>query len=520
MIFRFSCTLLLTSLLSPILWGQVESADRDSAYLELNSVLDAALANNLGLYSQRYAPANAQDDVVAAEAEFDVEVFGSIELSERQSAATGSTLDSAVPVSEGRNAGVGATKQFSTGASVTVDSGLSRSASNNNAARNPDYSSDVGLSFRQPLLKDAGSKVNLAPIARAKIQANQSLFSLRSQILDLLLDTEIAYWNLAYSVADRALIASSLDLAKNLLEENKERERLGLVTPLEVLQAQTELVNQQENIIQADRAIEDATDRLRLLMGQDSFLDTLEADIVVSSMPELLPELPSMQEVVRATVSRDAEAAVQELQIEVERINQMLARDETKLDLDVVGGVSYLGRDTDGVRAYRGAYNADGYSWNVGLEVRMPWGQRNARAQLRQAERNLEREEVRLYAIKQERALAARNAWRAVQAGIQRIEVTSQALVLNEESFEQERARYGSGISAYRQVLEAQRDFDRARSNYLSAVIETLRAYVRLGRVDGSILERNGYTWSGLDALAEAPEIETHPLIGERLINE
>lgn len=509
---RYLCFLLFTLPVQPTLWS-ADSVKPAPVELSLERALDAALGNNLGLITDRFTTANQADAVVAAEAQFDVELFGNVSLSERQSAATGSTLDSAVPTSETRQAGVGASKRLSTGASLTLDSGLNRAASNNNAARNPDYSSDVGLSVRQPLLKDAGQTVNLAPIARAKVQAKQSLFSLRSSILDMLLETEIAYWNLAYAIEARALIASSINLAENLLEENTERERLGLVTPLEVLQAQTELLNQQEDIITAEQSIEDATDRLRILIGEDSLYDQADTILVVRELPQSLPDLPSMQQVVQDTVLADMDAAVQEQQIEVQRINRLLAKDETSLDLDLVGGVSYIGRDTDGESAYRGAYNADGYNWNVGMELRFPLGMRDAKAQLRQAERNLQREEIRLAIIKQEKALAARNAWRAVNAGVKRIEVNRQSLELNRKSFEQERARYGSGLIAYRQVLEAQRDLDRAQSNYLSAIIETLRAYVRLGRVDGSIMERHGYSWETLDLLAESPNTETHPLL-------
>ena len=56
-------------------------------------------------------------------------------------------------------------------------------------------------------------------------------------------------------------------------------------------------------------------------------------------------------------------------------------------------------------------------------------------------------------------------------------------------------------------MLEAQRDFDQARRQNLRAVIESLRAAIRLSRVDGSILERNGFTWEAVDALAESPNL-------------
>ena len=471
-------------------------ANSEPIEISLQNAIEAALENNLGLRIAAYAPANAADSIEIEEARFDSTLFGSTSLSESAAAAASSSLDSAaVPENETRRAQAGIEKRLGTGGTVTVDSSIRRSASNNNAARNPDYGTDVGLSISQPLLQGAGFKVNLAPLARAKVNADRSLFELRSDILDLVLQTEIAYWDLSYARADRALIASSLALAENLLEENTERERLGLVTPLEVLQAEAEVLNQQEAILNADRAIQDAEDALRRAMGQVDFSQVLTDQLAVAQLPDTLAPLRPMDRVVVDTIRSDVDAKAQERRIELERINRILAEDATRPRLDLAAGVNYLGRDQDGRVAYRGAYAADGYDWNVGLEVRLPWGFREARARARQAARNVSQAELELYDIKQAKALAARNAWRSADTGLKRIEVTRAALRLNEEAFEQERARFGSGLVAYRGVLEAQRDFDRARSNYLRSVIETLRATVRLSRVDGTLLTRNSLDW-------------------------
>lgn len=472
--------------------------------LALDAAIATALEHNLGFIISSYGPVNAQDEIIAEEAQFDLELFSAVSLSESQSAAANSSLDSAsVPQSEARRANAGINKRLQTGATVTLDSAISRRSSNNNAARNPDYAADVGISIRQPLLKDAWTMVNLAPLARAKVSAERSLFMWRSDLLDLILDTEIAYWNLAFRQADRALILSSLELAENLLEENSERERLGLVTPLEVLQAEAEVLNQQEMIIQADRAIDDAEDVLRRVMGEADFLELKDETFSVASLPDSVEPLRTIDAVVKDTVINDVEAQAQERVIEVERINEILSQDETRPDLDLTGGVTYLGRDTEGSEAYSGAYHADGYNWNVGLELRFPWSFREARARTRQAERDVERAELTLYDIKQSKAFAARNAWRSANTGLKRIEVSRKALDLNQEAFEQERARYGSGLVAYRSVLEAQRDYDRARSNHLSALIGTIQASVRLSRVDGTILARNGLAWDSVQSDAK-----------------
>lgn len=481
--------------------------------LRLDAAIESALENNLGLRIAGLGPQNALDSVEIEAAQFDPSIFGNASLQERASAGTSSALDNAArPQSENRRARAGVEKRLATGASVSADSSINRSASNNNAARNPDYASNLGLSIRQPLLQGAWSTVNLAPLARAKVDVQRSLFQLRSDVLDLVLETEIAYWNLAFAQADRALIASSLELATNLLEENREKERLGLVTPLEVLQAEAEILNQQEAIIQADRAIEDAEDALRRTMGEVDFSGPVTENCDVDPLPEQMGTLPDMRAVVVDTLRNDEEAKAQERRIEVERINQMLAEDATRPNLDLTAGVDYLGRDTEGRLAQRGALRADGYDWNVGLEVRLPWGFREAKARERQVARDLKQSKLQLYDIKQEKALAARTAWRSANAGLKRIEVTRAALALNEKTFEQERARFGSGVVPYRNVLEAQRNLDRAKSNYLRSIIETLRARVRLSRVDGSLLERNGLSWNDTPgAFAQNPAPVSEP---------
>lgn len=493
--------------------GDQAEKQANEEVLSLDGVIGRALEHNLGLATERYRVANAQDDVEIEEAAFDVELFGSTDYSESLSPARTSALDDAeAPESETRRAALGAEKVLSTGATVTVDSGIRRRSSNNNAARNPDYAADMGISIRQPLLRGAWRRINLAPLARARISAGISLYELRSNVLDLLQDTEAAYWDLAFVKADRRLIASSIELAENLLEENKERERLGLATPLEVLQAETELNDREEDLIQAERVIAEAEDRLRRLMGDTSFITPVEGNLEVRELPEKLPGLRPMAEVVRDTIASDVEADAQELGIEVQRINRLLAQDATEPDLSLVAGMTYLGRSADGEESYRGAYRRNGQDWNVGLQLRVPWGTRAAQARLRQAERDLEREKISLYDLKQQKAFAARSVWWAVQAGLRRIEVTRKALELNREAFKQQRARYSSGVVAYRTVLEAQRDFDAARRNQLSALIETLQAQVELSRIDSTILQRNGFSWEEVDRLSIPPTLEEHPL--------
>lgn len=501
---------------------QAEAAPRsdDVSLLSLAEALDQALNYNLGLTIARYEPAKQADAVAIEASVYDVELFASTQYRDHRAATDSETNGSQ---SEQARVTTGLDKRFQTGASVRLGTGASRSQTDTNGALDEGASGDLSLSLRQPLLRGAGSRINLAPLARAKVKEEQSIEVLRAQILDFITQVEISYWDLAFSQAALTLVNSNLELAESLLEENQERERLGLVTQLEVMQARTEFLKQQENSILAERAVQDDQDRLMALMGVVSLTEDTTPELRPVQALQASPRfsLPALSVVVAKALAVDADTKVQYKEIEVARLNQLLAKDLTQPQLDLTAGVDYLGSDEKLSQAYTDAYRGDdGYDWSVGLELRLPWGGREARARYRRATRTLEQQELRLHEIRETKARLARSAWRAVQSGTQRVEVTQAAIALNEQSFEQERARYGAGLSAYRQVLEAQRDLDKARRSHLQALIDQRRAVVQLARVDGSILERNGFTWAEADALLAAPRPDQHPVVGETISQE
>ena len=115
-----------------------------------------------------------------------------------------------------------------------------------------------------------------------------------------------------------------------------------------------------------------------------------------------------------------------------------------------------------------------------------------------------------------------RSAWRAVAAGKERLEANQISVEVNEERFDKERAKFEAGVSTFRIVLEAQEDLDEARLRHLDARFDSIRAVVQLTRLDGSILERNGFVWEDLDRLNESPthvDLKNTPVSSQEVAN-
>lgn len=482
--------------------------NQPSRYLSLTESISLALEQNLGLNVARYNPGIAQDDVLVAEAIFDPSINAGISARERgdppASALDGVT--SGRSVNANQRASVGVTKRFSPGTEVGVDTGINRRTTNSAfALLNPDYASDVGLTVRQPLLRGFGETVNLAPIARARAGVRASRFAVRREVLDLIANAEIAYWNLAAARQRQALFLSNLRLAKNLLQENLERQRLGLANRLDVLQAEASLAARSEAVIVAQEDAYNAEDNLRAVMGM--LYQDFAQPITIDPLPEDTPALPDFRMSISGALASDMDSQIQAERIEQFEIDRQVALNRTLPDLDFVAGAGVLGRDDDAYSAYEGAFNSRGYEWSAGLELSFPWGMQAEKARLRSSVRNIYRAEAQLAEIQQELLLRLRTAWRAVASGRERVATTSASLRLNAESFDQERARYASGLINFRNVLEAQRDFDDAKLRHLRAVYDLQRADVALARLDGRLLRRHGFTWDELDSQTQqAPD--------------
>lgn len=476
----------------------VRAAEHEGPVLPLRDAIHRALEHNLSLGIARLNPLIAEEAVVIEEAAFDFSLFGSANYMRRdRPVATDVTQGTETTT---RRYAFGARQPFSTGTSVIAETALVER--DTNAAQAIDTrDAEFTLGVNQSLWRGFGREVNLAQLRRARIGSEAERLRFRNAILDVLAQTETGYWQLAYAYRNRNLRESSIRVAESLLEETRERERLGLATRLDVLQARANLAERREDILIAQQEVEAAHDRLLSLIGALDESLALDATQRVSDLPQRFSDLPEFAAVWRRALDQNPETLIQESVLEQRRLDRVVARDRTRPTVDLSAGVGLLGVDIDDRwNAYESALQRDGHFWRVGIEFNMPWGFAAERAELRRTERRIEQEEIRLVELKQSLLEQTRRAWRQLRTSEERFTAANLTLELQEESFEQERSRYETGLSTFRSVLESQRDLDNARASQLRAVIERIRAEVDLNRIDGTLLDRHGFSWDEVEA--------------------
>src|SRR5213594_1381048 len=143
----------------------------------------------------------------------------------------------------------------------------SRTTTNNPITSfDPALQSGVQIAFSQPLLKDRKIDAARHQFIIAKRNHESSELRFRESAVQTVAAVKQAYWTLKATVANVTVQQRSLELAQELARQNKIRVEAGQIPPLDLVQAEAEVAQRGENVIQAHATAEDAEDRLRRLI--------------------------------------------------------------------------------------------------------------------------------------------------------------------------------------------------------------------------------------------------------------
>lgn len=466
--------------------------------LLLGDALDRALAHNLGLAVTRLDAANAHDAVIAADADFDA-VF-SWTNSLRRGSDPASRLNG-LPAAGGHDSDVSLSRKFTWGGRLTLGAGMTRNWDELAAPGSPSrYDLGTSLTYTQPLLAGAWESVNLSALIAAKQGALRGRLALRAAALDLLRDTEVAYWTLAGARTLVSLRESSLRSAESLLAQVRAKRGLGDATVLEELQAEADVSAQRVAVLNATQAVDGAEMSLRRLLGRGT-VEEVQAVLAVQPLGAApVPAPAPFQPWIRTVAAFDFATAIQLSQLTQAEAALAQARqnDQPQLDLTLAG--ADYGSPAVG---FGGGYEAwrDRAGWNnsVSLALRIPLGGRETAANLRLAGRARRQAELRLADVRQSLVFTARAAWRDLEAVRARVDAATSSLELQRKSYEGERARYDAGQSDLLRVLQAQAALDTAQLGWVQALLDARAAAARAARLDGSLLAAHGYTMDAVE---------------------
>ena len=325
--------LALIPALSLFLLGK-NALGQDAAFLSVNEAVIRSIQQNLNLRIEGMSVLIAREQIEVQEAQFDTILFASA----IQRGSRSPTWDGAGDGISNHRSSVraGASRLLNTGAEVELSTNyLLANRDESRSYSHLSHASDLSMSLRQPLLKGFGSNINLIPLQQAEIAYQQAELFLKGAALDTMSATESAYWDLAYAYEVKKVSAASLEVAEQLLEENRERERVGLATNIEVLQAEASLATRREAIITADALIENSQDTLFRRMGSAEYPEGL---IAVNPLPDFTGEPIGTRPSLTTILANNPTYLNQQLNIHIAELTAKSSRNATYPNVDIVAG--------------------------------------------------------------------------------------------------------------------------------------------------------------------------------------
>lgn len=476
--------------------------------LSLQDALRTALENNLDIVVRSYDPLRSETRVIASESGFDPFLTALARNAERDqrgiTSFTGTFLDF-TSTAKSHLYNVHFEDPLITGGRYSVDLNGDDSDSSFQLGANPasasqEFNTSYLLTFTQPLLRNLGASANrsLIIVARNSLGATEARF--RQTVIDTLATAEKAYWDLDFAHLNLKTRLAALQLAKDFLDQNRIKVRVGTLAPIEITQAEAEVADREEAVIIAQAAVRTAEDAMRLIMNVPKTSPDWARPIQPSDMPAVVEMTPDMDAAVASGMSHRPDLEAARLDLKSRETDLAFRKNQKRWGLDFQGTYGNSGFNDanygDSIDDLRDRNQTD---WTVQLNLLIPLRNRLAGANYTDADYALTQARYTLDSLEQFARIEVRNAVRTLETNLKRVKSAQVNVRLQREKLSAEQKKFENGMSTSFQVLQFQTDLTTAEARENLAIVDYNKSQAELQRVQGTLLEARNMTMPGRD---------------------
>lgn len=347
----------------------------------------------------------------------------------------------------------------------------------------PAWDSKLALTVSQALLQGHKMAFNLAGMRSAESTQALAEVAANAARQQAIADAAAGYWRLRYQ---RRMV----EIAEQSRFATEEQARIvtalveaGRLAPVESTRTQAALAQAERAKLEAVAAEQAAEDALATLVGEP-----LSGSINLVSSPPMPTELGLDEEsVVSAVVQGNPQLRIARAKSEQAKIALGNARHALLPELGASAGVGVRGYETSFSSSLDEMAAAKLPEWNVGANLSLPLLNRADRGAAGTAAGRLARAEADLAAASATVEQAARAQVRVLVSARRTVELSDLNVRLAEETLLAEGARLTEGRSLQKDLIAAQRELDQARADAEKARTDWLIALVELERLKGSL---------------------------------
>ena len=349
---------------------------------------------------------------------------------------------------------------------------------------------NLNISLKQPVFDWAA----FMRFSKSADQLSLAEATFRSAEQTLLLRSAQAYFDylaanddLRYTQAQKA----SLD---RQLEQAKKRFEVGLSAITDVQEAQASYDRTTADVIAGEQKLASAREALLEITGQrDAALIPLREEIPLPG-----PQPENVDDWLGVARDNNYDLAIARVNARLAGFDVDIARAAHYPKLSLVGQYSDIEQDQDQRGGLIGDQNQKFHGPSVGLQVDVPiFSGFSVRSQVRQAVNVEEQRKAELLGAERSVSRKTRDAYLAVLTGSARVKALKQAVISNQTALQASETGLEVGtrttvdvLNAQSLLFSAQRDYARARYDYLVSILTLKSAAGRLTEADLAEIDR------------------------------
>lgn len=473
--------------------------------IELQACVRMALMNNLLLQSAQLQPAIQREQVIQAEAIFDIVLGAGYSYTRNRSpnqivdvdgTLSDFNVDPGTTNIRTNDAEVSLSKKLTSGGSAKLSTDLVRSnvrgSDDITYAPNPYWQPSLTLDYSQPILRGFGEKVNLAQVYIARKLEQEAIESLRQSLINTVANTEVAYWQLAYAWRALGIQLWLIDAAEELRDLIDLRRNYD-ASLADWAQAVSTVEQRIADVISFQQSVKEASDNLKVLLNDPGY--PLAGESVLAPVNEMVhtPITLDLRSALLTAVSMRPDIRQSIYQIDITRIEEVVADNARLPELDLQAQVSTTGMGADADKGYDAMVGGDFISYVLGLTFEYPLGNRAAEAAWRESRLERSSAMVNYRTAIQTAILDVKTTMREVIDNAQYINATRVARLATAEylrALEVERETLASLTPTFLNLIfSAQASLATARSDEFEALSAFNISVVNLHRAMGTILD-------------------------------
>ena len=484
-----------------------------SIVLSLKDAIIRALSNNVSIAVESFNSKVKKETIIDSLSEFDATL--GLELSTaRKTQQLASAFSSPNRMeNDNDNWDLSLSQKLVTGANYQFDFTNNRNKTNSaTAGLNPSYSSEFQLSLTQPLLKNFGIDLNKRNIHIAKNEVDISDHEFKTKVIETVSEVENIYWDFVFTLGDLEVKQKSLERAKDLQRRVKAQVSVGIMAPIETLQAESEVASREEFLLSAQDSIDDNQDKLKNILNIDFSSPEGLSPIYPSNQANVLIVDFDFNEIVKMALSNRPDYLAKKKDLENKNILVKYQENQIYPSVDLVGSLGINGLSGEattitsgtfqGTSAYGGSYgksltdalSANYYDWEFGVKFSYPLGNRSAKSKLSASRLEKAQLILGIKDLEKKIILEVRESARQLKTDSKRIKAATVAKKLAEEKLKAEEKKFEVGLSTSFNVLKFQEDLAEAQSNEIKTIIDYKQSRVLFRKSIASTLKHHDVT--------------------------